>query len=110
MEFTRLNDGLYKAFAKHKHVYLIVSTAARNRAESPIPEAQRLAKQAALQLQFDEVWHLGILEPKNGLRAKVELASALNDAPHDSFVVMFCQNAGIHRAALRLIEGGQAIP
>ncbi|WP_439444487.1 hypothetical protein ABWU93_11585 [Xanthomonas translucens pv. translucens] len=108
MEFTRLNDGLYKAVAHEKSIFLIVAPISGDARKDPLAEAARLAELLALQQQLDDDWSLSAGMPKNGIAAKGELRRALNEAPHGAIVVFLCQNEGIYRAAIRLVDTGHA--
>lgn len=108
MEIARINDGLYKAVAEDKSIFLIVAPISGDARKDPMAEAARLAQLLELQEKLHDDWSLCIAMPSSGLSIKREFKEALDDAPDGAIVVILCKNAGIHSAAVRLVETSHA--
>ncbi|CAM4171800.1 hypothetical protein CR156_17190 [Stenotrophomonas lactitubi] len=108
MEITRINDGLYKAVGQDKSIFLIVAPISGDARKGPLAEAERLAKLLELQVKLNDDWSMSVVMPTTGLTTKREIRKPVDEAPDGAIVVILCKNAGIHRAAIRLVEAGHA--
>ena len=108
MEITRVNDGLYQAVGQDKSIFLIVAPISGDARKDPMAEAARLAQLLELQVKLHDDWSLSVAMPSSGLTLKREFREAVEEAPDGAIVVVLCKNAGIHRAAIRLVETGHA--
>ncbi|MDR6094060.1 hypothetical protein [Stenotrophomonas sp. SORGH_AS_0321] len=108
MKIARINDGLYKAVAEDRCIFLIVAPISGDARKDPLAEAARLAQLLELQEKLHDNWSLSVAMPSSGLTLKDDFREAVDDAADGAIVVILCKNEGIHRAALHLVEASHA--